>query len=175
MTSEPTLGQPNPGQPNAASPPARTYGITPIEVLKTLSGLEFMQKMASGELPAPPIGGTLGFLPVQIAKGTVTFAGVPTIAHYNPIGTVHGGYAATLLDSCMACAIQTMLLAGQGYTTLEIKINYVRALTDKVPKVLAEGKVIHAGRRAATSEGRLIDENGTLYAHGTTTCMIFDL
>jgi uncharacterized protein (TIGR00369 family) len=158
-----------------AEPKARTYGVTPLAVLKSLSGMEFLQKMIDGELPAPPIAGLLGYAPVHIAKGAFTFAGVPKLEHYNPIGTVHGGYAATLLDSCMACAIQTLLQAGQGYTTMEIKINYVRALTDKVPKVLAEGKVIHAGRRAATSEGRLIDENGTLYAHGTTTCMIFDL
>ena len=114
------------------------------------------------------------YLP-KIAKGEVTFSGKPTANHYNPLGTVHGGYAATLLDSCMGCVIHSMLEPGQGYTTLEIKINYVRALTLKVPLVLATGKILHIGRRAATSEGRLVDEAGTLYAHGTTTCMIFDL
>jgi uncharacterized protein (TIGR00369 family) len=156
-------------------PATRTYGVTPIETLRTLTGLEFLQKIRHGELPGVPIGQTLGYTMAHVGPGTVTFESVPKLEHYNPIGSVHGGYTATLLDSCMACAIQTTLPAGKGYTTLEIKINYVRALTTKVPKVFAEGKVIHAGRRAATSEGRLIDENGTLYAHGTTTCMIFDI
>jgi uncharacterized protein (TIGR00369 family) len=156
-------------------PSERTYGVTPIEVLRTLTGLEFLQKIKNGELPGVPISRTLGYAMSHVAPGTVTFESVPKLEHYNPIGTVHGGYAATLLDSCMACAIQTLLPAGKGYTTLEIKINYVRALTDKVPKVLAIGNVIHSGRRAATSEGRLVDETGVLYAHGTTTCMIFDI
>lgn len=156
-------------------PIPRTYGVTPLEVMKTLSGLEFLQRMAAGELPAPSIGETLGFGLTKIAKGEVTFTGKPAANHYNPLGTVHGGYAATLLDSCMGCVVHSMLAPGQGYTTLEIKINYVRALTVKVPLVLATGKIIHLGRRAATAEGQLVDENGTLYAHGTTTCMIFDL
>ena len=153
----------------------RTFGVTPLEVMKTLSGLEVLQRMAAGELPAPPMGEPMGFGLAKIAKGEVTFSGKPTANHYNPLGTVHGGYAATLLDSCMGCVIHSMLEPGKGYTTLEIKINYVRALTLKVPLVLATGKIIHIGRRAATSEGRLVDEAGTLYAHGTTTCMIFDL
>jgi uncharacterized protein (TIGR00369 family) len=156
-------------------PTTRTYGVTPIETLRALTGLEFLQKIMSGELPGVPIARTLGYTMAHVASGTVTFESAPKLEHYNPIGSVHGGYTATLLDSCMACAIQTLLPAGKGYTTLEIKINYVRALTNTVPKVLAIGNVIHAGRRASTSEGRLVDEAGVLYAHGTTTCMIFDI
>jgi uncharacterized protein (TIGR00369 family) len=154
---------------------ARTYGVSPVSVLKGMSGLDFIQKMITGEIPGPPIAELLGMSAVSASKGAVTFAGTPGSQHYNPIGSIHGGYAATLLDSCMGCSVHTVLEPGQGYTTLEIKINYVRALTDKVPLVRAEGKVIHAGRRAATAEGRLVDDKGVLYAHGTTTCMIFDL
>jgi uncharacterized protein (TIGR00369 family) len=153
----------------------RTYGVTPTEIMKTMTGLEFLQRMASGEFPAPPIGQGMGFGLIKVERGEVIFSGRPTAAHYNPLGTVHGGYAATLLDSCMGCVVHSVLPAGTGYTTLEIKINYVRALTDKVPLVMAIGKIIHAGRRAATAEGRLVDEKGTLYAHGTTTCLVFEL
>jgi uncharacterized protein (TIGR00369 family) len=158
-----------------STPTNRAAGAPPTDILKTLSGLDFLQKMVDGELPPPPIAEVLGFGLIKIARGEVTFSGKPTLSVYNPIGSVHGGYAATLLDSCMGCSVHSTLAPGQGYTTLEIKINYVRALTVKVPLVLATGKVIHAGRRSATAEGQLVDENGTLYAHGTTTCMIFDL
>ena len=99
----------------------------------------------------------------------------PEFKHYNPIGMVHGGVAATLLDSCMSCAVQTHAPAGTGYTTLEIKINFVRALTDKTGPIRAEGRSLHVGRRSGTAEGKILDANGTLYAHGTTTCMMFAL
>jgi uncharacterized protein (TIGR00369 family) len=110
-----------------------------------------------------------------VSEGRVVFIGTPTRAHYNPLGTVHGGWAATLLDSCMGCAVHTTLPAGKGYTTLEIKISYLRAMTDKTGTVRAEGVVLHAGRRSALAEGKLIDAAGKLLAHGTTTCMIFDM
>jgi uncharacterized protein (TIGR00369 family) len=103
------------------------------------------------------------------------FAGTPRFEHYNPLGTVHGGYAATLLASCMACAVHSSLPKGVGYTTLEFKISLTRAMTADTGEVRAEGKVITAGRRVATSEGRLTDANGRLIAHGTTTCLVFEV
>lgn len=139
------------------------------------SGLEFLQAIFSGELPHPPIGETLGFLPVHAEHGRVIFQGTPTADHYNPIGSVHGGWAATLLDSCVGCAVQSTLPLGKGYTTLELKVNYVRALTPDTGPVRAEGWIIHAGGRVATAEGQLRDAAGRLYAHASTTCMIMDL
>ena len=153
----------------------RHVGVTPVNVLRELSGLEFLRKLISGELPHAPISATLNFDLAEVEKGFVVFTGTPTSAHYNPLGGVHGGYTATLLDSCMACAVHTTVEAGYAYTTLEIKINYVRAINDKTGLLRAEGKVINAGRQIATAEGRLVDANGKLYAHGATTCMIFPL
>src|SRR5882762_2092611 len=127
-----------------------------------------------GELPRPPIGDTLDFVPIHVEPGLAVFQGRPQLKHYNPLGTVHGGWFATLLDSAVACAVQSTLPAGKAYTTLELKLNIVRALTDAVPLVRAEGKLIHAGRQVATAEGRLVGPDGKLYAHATTTCLIFD-
>jgi len=117
----------------------------------------------------------LGFHLAQVSEGYARFEMTPEFRHYNPIGAVHGGVAATLLDSCMGCAVHTHLPAGTGYTTLEIKINFVRALTDRTGLVRAEARTLHVGRRAGTAEGKLFDAKGTLYAHGTTTCMIFPI
>jgi len=150
-------------------------GVPPLETLKGMSGLDFLRGIAEGRLPAPPIAETLGFRLAQVAPGFALFTMTPAFRHYNPIGVVHGGVAATLLDSCMSCAIQTHFKAGTGYTTLEIKINFVRAVTDKTGPIRAEGRSLYVGRRSGTSEGKIIDAAGTLYAHGTTTCMIFDL
>ena len=105
----------------------------------------------------------------------MVFAGTPDLRHYNPIGVVHGGYAATLLDSCMGCAVHSALEAGQGYTTLELKVNYVRAMTVNTGRVRAEGKIINVGRQVATAEGRIVGDDGKLYAHGTTTCLVFPI
>lgn len=138
------------------------------------SGLEMLQAMLRGELPAPPICRTLDFLPVEVGPGVAIFQGRPQFAHYNPLGSVHGGWIATLLDSAVACAVHTTLAPGKAYTTIELKINMVRALTDRIERVRAEGRVIHAGARIATSEGRLVGPDGRLYAHATTTCLIFD-
>ncbi len=143
--------------------------------LTHVSGLEFLQKMIRGELPVPPIAQTLDFYLIEVEAGRAVFQGRPSRAHYNPIATVHGGYHATLLDSAMACAVQTLCEAGRAYTTLEFKINCVRALTEATGPVRAEGKVVASGRRMATAEGRLVDSEGRLYSHGTTTCMLFDL
>ena len=118
---------------------------------------------------------TLDFYLIEVESGRAVFQGHPARAHYNPIATVHGGYHATLLDSAMACAVQTLCEAGHAYTTLEFKIHCVRALTEATGPVRAEGKVVASGRRTATAEGRLVDGEGRLHSHGTTTCMLFDL
>jgi uncharacterized protein (TIGR00369 family) len=154
---------------------SKGQGVLTLENLRECTGLELFQKMIAGELPRPPISDTLGFYLVEAEKGRVVFQGTPQHRHYNPIGSVHGGFHATLLDSCVACAIQTTLEAGQGYTTIELKINYIRALTDRVGPVRAEGRVIHAGKQIGTAEGKLVDADGKLYAHATTTCLIFNV
>ncbi|CAM4097510.1 PaaI family thioesterase [Bordetella muralis] len=138
------------------------------------TGMELLQAIFAGELPPAPIGATLDFVPVHIEPGVAVFQGRPQRKHYNPLGSVHGGWFATLLDSAVGCAVHSTLPAGKGYTTLELKVNMVRALSDRVPLVRAEGKVIHAGRQVATAEGRLVGPDGKLYAHATTTCLIFD-
>ncbi|MBK7015704.1 MAG: PaaI family thioesterase [Sulfuritalea sp.] len=154
---------------------SKGQGMLTLENLRECSGLELFQKMIAGELPRPPISDTLGFYMVHAEKGHVIFQGTPQHRHYNPIGSVHGGFHATLLDSCVACAIQSTLEAGQGYTTIELKVNYIRALTDRVGPVRAEGRVIHAGKQIGTAEGKLVDAEGKLYAHATTTCLIFNV
>jgi uncharacterized protein (TIGR00369 family) len=142
------------------------------EAAPGLTGLEFLQKIAAGELPPPPIAAQMNFELVELSEGHAVFAVEPKEYHYNPIGVVHGGLAATLLDSAMGCAVHSTLPAGAGYTTLEIKVNFVRPITADTGRVRAEAKLIHVGGRTATAEGRVIDEAGKLYAHGTTTCLI---
>jgi uncharacterized protein (TIGR00369 family) len=138
-----------------------------------MTGLEQMLAIGSGELPGAPIAELLGFEPLEIEEGRVTFVGHPQRRHYNPIGAVHGGYAATLLDSAMGCAVHTTLPAGAWYTTLELKVNFTRPITEGTGRVLCEGTVVHPGSRVATAEGRLVsEETGKLLAHGTTTCLI---
>ena len=154
---------------------SKGQGMLTLENLRECSGLELFKKMIAGELPRPPISDTLGFYMVHAEKGHVIFQGTPQHRHYNPIGSVHGGFHATLLDSCVACAIQSTLEAGQGYTTIELKVNYIRALTDRVGPVRAEGRVIHAGKQIGTAEGKLVDSEGKLYAHAITTCLIFNV
>ena len=136
------------------------------------SGLAFLQKIVSGELPQPPLARLLNFDLVEVSEGHAMFSVVPAEYHYNPIGVVHGGLAATLLDSAMGCAIHSTLPAGAGYTTLEIKVNFIRAMTGETGRVRCEAKVVHVGARTATADGRVVDEAGKLYAHGTTTCLI---
>ncbi|PIG09696.1 PaaI family thioesterase [Comamonas sp. 26] len=138
------------------------------------TGMEVFEAIFAGELPPAPIGETLDFVPIHMAPGEAVFQGSPKRRHYNPLGTVHGGWFATLLDSAVGCAIHTTLPAGKAFTTLELKVNMVRALNDGVPLVRAEGKIIHAGRQVATAEGRIVGPDGKLYAHATTTCLIFD-
>lgn len=142
--------------------------------LASRSGMQVFDAIFSGNLPSPPIGETLDFLPVHIEPGIAIFQGKPQPRHYNPLGAVHGGWFATLLDSAVGCAVHSRLPAGKAYTTLELKVNIVRALTDAVPLVRAEGKVVHVGRQVATAEGRLVGHDGKLYAHASTTCLVFD-
>ena len=148
-------------------------GVVPADVLLSYDGLTFLQEMIAGKLPPPPIADMLGFAIVAVGKGTATFECVPKLAHYNPIGVVHGGLAMTLLDSALGCAVMTTLQKGEAYTTLEIKVNLTRAVTKDTGLVRATARLIHRGRTTATAEGDLRDEKGTLYAHATTTCMIF--
>ncbi|MEM0923376.1 MAG: PaaI family thioesterase [Pseudomonadota bacterium] len=148
--------------------------MTPAEIA-AISGLEFIQGIAEGRYPAPPIGKTLDFTMIEAVRGRVVFEGAPSFAHYNPIGSVHGGWFGTLMDSCMACAVQSTLAAGQGYTTLEYKINILRPAFTSTGPLRAIGEAIHTGRRTATSEGRLVDGAGKLYATGTTTCLVFKI
>lgn len=136
------------------------------------SGLEFLEGMLTGERAAP-IGKTLGFTLVEAEAGRVVFKGAPGPEVYNPIGTVHGGYAATLLDTVTGCAVHSRLKAGQGYTTLELKVAYHRALTDKSGPVRAEGRVVSLGRRAGFAEGKLFDKDCNLCASATSTCLVF--
>ncbi|MDD5334148.1 MAG: PaaI family thioesterase [Rhodoferax sp.] len=150
-------------------------GVARPDQVAGKTGLELMQAMLRGELPFPPIAQTLDFTIVEIGHGHAVFQGTPGAAHLNPMGTVHGGWFATLLDSALGCSVHTRMAAGQAYTTAELSVNIVRALTPKVTRVRAEGKVIHCGRQLATAEGRLIGPDGTLYAHATTTCLVFEI
>ncbi len=153
----------------------RGIGVASLDEIADISGLEMLQRLAAGELPRPPIGATLNFDPETVEHGRVVFAGTPLFDHYNPIGTVHGGWIAAMLDSALGCAVHSTLPAGSAYTTVEIKVNYLRPVTTATGKMRAEGKVIHVGRSFATAEATLTDEAGKLYAHGTTTCAIFPL
>lgn len=150
-------------------------GTMTLAQVAQLDPADYLDGIGRGDYPAPPIGELMDFIPLHWTPGLFVFQGTPDSRHYNPLGSVHGGYAATLLDSCMGCAIHTQLKKGQGYTTLDLRISYVRALGDKVGPVRAEGKVVHLGRSTALAEGRLYDVDGRLYATGSTTCMILDM
>lgn len=152
---------------------AKTYGVVTPEALKSYDGLGFLTAIIKGTLPQPPISEVLGFHLVEAETGRAVFEGLPEFRHYNPIGSVHGGFAATLLDSALGCAIFSTLHKGDAWTTLELKLNFVRGLSKDTGPVRAEGRLIHRGRTVATSEGDIKDSAGKLYAHATTTCMIF--
>ena len=142
------------------------------EAARRMPGLEFLRAIRDGRLPAPPIARLIGFDLVEVDEGHVVFEVLPGEQHYNPIGVVHGGLAMTVLDSAMGCAVQSRTPAGTGYTTLEAKTNLVRAITSKSGKLRAIGKLVHLGKRVATAEARLVDAEGKLYAHASTTCMV---
>ncbi len=149
-------------------------GVSRPEQIAGKTGLEIMQALLRGELPSPPISETLGFCLIEVGDGHAVFQGAPQFKHYNPLGTVHGGWYATLLDSALGCAVQTRLPAGTGYTTAELGLNIVRSASDKSGPLRAIGKVIHSGRQMATAEARIVGPDGKLYAHATTTCLVFE-
>ncbi len=149
-------------------------GLAHPDSVSGKSGLEVMQAMLAGELPYPHIMETLDFGLVEVGEGRAVFQGTPQLKHYNPLGSVHGGWYATLLDSALGCAVHTSIPAGCGYTTAELSVNIVRAASMKSGPLRAIGTVIHCGRQLATAEARLVGADGKLYAHGTTTCLVFE-
>ena len=154
---------------------ARVFGVVPREQATTQSGLDFMRDVHSGALPSPPFAQASDIWPVTIERGHIVFEGAPSSRFYNPMGTVHGGWLATLLDTVMGCAVHTTLAPGQFYTTLEMKIVYVKAVFEKTGTLRAEGTLLHAGSRVASAEGKIYDAAGTLIAHGSETCLITQL
>jgi uncharacterized protein (TIGR00369 family) len=163
----------------AADPPTRTRSFSwedPSAVAAAgikLSGIEYLRAIADGTLAPPPIARLLDFTILEVENGRAVFAMEPAEWMYNPIGSVHGGVAATILDSCMGCAIHSTLEAGVGYTTSDLQVRYIRAMSQATGRVLAEGRVVHGGKRTATAEGRLFaEEDGTLIAHASTGCVI---
>jgi uncharacterized protein (TIGR00369 family) len=157
--------------------PARKveYGVTPTEMMASMTGIDFIRAIFDGKLPAPPIMQNIEPFDYSAEPGVVTFYSIPGFRHYNPIGSVHGGYAATLLDSAMGLAVHSMLPAGTGYTTLEFKISFIRGMTKDTGVVRSEGRTLNVGRRAATAEARITDAKGRLLAHATTTCLVFEI
>jgi uncharacterized protein (TIGR00369 family) len=157
--------------PGHVSP--RGLGIIPHAELARYSGLDLLLRLIAGEYPAPPIAGLLNFTIVEAEKGRVLFRGLPGERHLNPLGGVHGGWTATIMDSSLACAVQTTLEIGEAYTTAEFKVNLVRPITPRTGEVTCEGRVVHRGRTLAVSEASLKDATGKLLAFGTETCSIF--
>src|SRR6266404_6007466 len=158
-----------------AAAPKIEYGVTPTEVMASMAGVDFVRAIFEGRLPAPPIMQTVEPFDSTAEPGVVVFHSIPGFRHYNPIGSVHGGYAATLLDSAMGLAVHTALPTGTGYTTLEFKISFIRGMTEDTGPVRTEGRTMNVGRRAATAEARITDAKGRLLAHATTTCLVFEI
>ncbi|MGV0958346.1 MAG: PaaI family thioesterase [Limnohabitans sp.] len=150
-------------------------GVATREQTAGKTGLEVMQGLLSGALPYASIAKTLDFVLIEVSPGQAIFQGSPGLDHMNPLGTVHGGWFATLLDSALGCAVHTLMPPGRGYTTADLNVKLVKALTPKVQRVRAIGQVVHCGRQLATAEARLIGPDGTLYAHASTACLVFDM
>lgn len=150
-------------------------GTIPLADVAELSGIEQLQRVIAGEYPDPPIAERMNFALVEVSEGRAVFQGMPGERHLNPLGGVHGGWAATVVDSALGCCVHTLLKAGEAYSTAEMKINYTRPITPQTGLVTCEGKVVHKGRTLAVSEARLMDANGRLLAFGTETCSIFPL
>lgn len=148
------------------------FGVTDFKSATSMSGIEFLHAMIGGRFPAPPICEVLDFLLVEAEHGRAVFEGIPSDHFRNPLGTVHGGWMSTILDSALGCAIQSTLKAGQAFTTVDLAVSFVRAVHQSTGKVRCEAKAIHVGGRIATAEARLVDAEGKLYAHGTTTCLV---
>jgi uncharacterized protein (TIGR00369 family) len=150
-------------------------GVPDPALLAGKAGLELLQAMLRGELPFPPIAETLDFSLISVEAGKAVFQSTPQFKHYNPLGTVHGGWYATLLDSALGCAVQSVLPAGYSYTTVELGMNIVRAASRSTGPLRAIASIIHSGRQLATAEGRIIGPDDKLYAHATTTCLVFEV
>lgn len=151
----------------------KRYGVAAPEVLKAYDGVGFLKAMIAGTIPQPPMCELLGFRLIEVESGRAVFEGTPGAQHYNPFGVVHGGLAATMLDSALGCTVHSTLPQGDGFTTLELKVNLVRAISKDTGPLRAEARIVHRGRTVATAEADLKDAAGKLYAHATTTCMIF--
>jgi uncharacterized protein (TIGR00369 family) len=151
------------------------YGVTPTEIMASMPGIEFVRAIFAGQLPSPPIMQTVEPFDCTAEPGVVVLNSVPSFQHYNPIGSVHGGYAAILLDSAMGLAVQSMLPAGTGFTTLEFKVSFIKGMTKDTGTVRTEGRTLNVGRRTATAEARITDSKGRLLAHATTTCLVFEI
>lgn len=155
--------------------PGTQIGLIPQDIAFSQPAIELFRMMLRGELPQPPISQTLNFILTEASEGRAVFRGIPLADFYNPMGSVHGGWAAALLDSSLGCAVHTMLPAGTGYSTVEFKIHLVRPMFENTGEVACEGRIVHLGRTIATSEATIHDENDRLIAHGTETCAIFPL
>ena len=161
-------------------PPERQRTITwqdirpGLAAAPTMSGLDYLRAMMRGDLPPPPMANLLNFELVEVTEGRAIFAVEPAEYHYNPLGVVHGGLAATLCDSALGCAVHSLLPAGTGYTTIELHVNYIRPITHNSGRLRCIGQAIHVGRRVATAEAKLVDASDKLYSHATTTCLVFE-
>lgn len=154
---------------------SNTIAYSSVAELASRSGMEFLDAILGGRLPAPPFGALIDVLPIKMERGVSIFQGKPQEKHYNPLGSVHGGWLSSLLDSALGCAIHTLLPAGKGYTTLELKVNMIRRLTRDVPLVRATGRTIHVGSQVGIAEADIKGPDGKLFARATTTCLIFDI
>jgi uncharacterized protein (TIGR00369 family) len=152
---------------------SQDVGVIPLETITSMSGLELLKKMLAGELPGPPIAKTLSFTLWEAEEGRVVFRGTPNADHLNPLGAIHGGWTATIMDSALACVVQTSLAKGEAYTTTEFKVNLIRPLLPDMGEVACEALIVSRGRTVAVSEARLRDEKGRILAFGTETCSIF--
>ncbi|MFV2092216.1 MAG: PaaI family thioesterase [Hyphomicrobiales bacterium] len=152
----------------------RIYGIVPAEIALKLSGLDFLARIARGDLPSPPFAQTAGMELKEVSQGRAVFRAFPAESFFNPMGTIHGGWIATVLDSSLGCAVHTTLQPGSVYSTVELSVRLVRKVMPESGPMICEGKIVHQGRRMATAEARLLDCNGKLAAHGSATCMIFE-
>jgi uncharacterized protein (TIGR00369 family) len=157
------------------SAPKLEYGVTPTQVMTSMAGIDFVRAIFERRLPEPPIMQTVEPFDCSAEPGVVVIHSIPGFRHYNPIGSVHGGYAAILMDSAMGLAIHSMLPAGSGYTTLEFKISFIKGMSKDSGTVRTEGRTLSVGRRAATAEARITDAKGRLLAHATTTCLVFEM
>jgi uncharacterized protein (TIGR00369 family) len=168
-----------PTTPSQASPRSRQYTWSDPSLSAAaaarMSGLEFLQSIGAGTLARPPALDTLAIDPVEVQEGRVIFEMTPAEWHYNPIGGVHGGVLATLADTALGCAVHSRLPAGTGYSTLEVKLNFVRPVTTATGRIRCVAQVLSLGRRVATADARITDSNGKLYAHATTTCLLFPM